>query len=170
VDGRRVRQLRIAHSLARGSTSVPVLGPTKSGKVRCVDVGTDLGILLDRVQADRLRRALKHNWRPVPPWAFVTRAGRPFDQAAVQADFARMLEIAGLAGTGFSPHSMRHSFASWHIMRGRNAKWVQQQLGHATIGITLDLYADWFKLSDMQAADTLGSALLGNTAGNSDRI
>lgn len=61
---------------------------------------------------------------------------------------------------------MRHSFASWHIVRGRNAKWVQQQLGHATIGITLDLYANWFTLSDTQAADTLGAALVGNSVDN----
>ena len=167
VDGRRVRQLRIARSLGRGSTRVPVAGPTKSGKVRFVDVGSDLGMLLDRLQAERPRLALKHAWRPVPPWVFVTSAGHPFDHAAVHRDFVTMVQRAGLGSTGFSPHSMRHSFASWHIARGRNAKWVQQQLGHATIGITLDLYADSFKLSDAQAADTLGTALLGNTVGNS---
>ena len=42
-----------------------------------------------------------------------------------------MLTLAGLADTDLTPHSMRHSFATWHIMRGRNAKWIQQQLGHA---------------------------------------
>jgi integrase len=77
-----------------------------------------------------------------------------------------MLRLANLGDTGFSPHSMRHSFASWHIAQGCNPKWLQQQLGHASINVTLDIYADHFKLVDTQAADTLGATLLGNTAGN----
>jgi integrase len=65
---------------------------------------------------------------------------------------------------------MRHSFATWHIDRGRQAKWVSQQLGHANISITLNLYARWFAAVDTEAADALGSTLLGNAAGNGDRI
>ena len=61
---------------------------------------------------------------------------------------------------------MRHSFATWHIARGRHAKWVSQQLGHAKISITLNLYAKWFAQVDTQAADALGSVLLGNGFGN----
>jgi integrase len=166
VDGRRVRQRCISRSLNRGSTTRATAGPTKSGKNRTIDVGIDLGALLDRLAADRLKQALRYRWRPVPSWLFVTRTGQPFDRASVRRDFDRVLRLAGLGETGFTAHSMRHSFASWHIMRGRNAKWVQQQLGHASISITLDLYADWFKLHDEHAADELGSALLGNGAGD----
>jgi hypothetical protein len=43
---------------------------------------------------------------------------------------------------------------------------VSQQLGHAKISITLNLYAKWFAQVDTQAADALGSALLGNGLGN----
>jgi integrase len=62
---------------------------------------------------------------------------------------------------------MRHSFACWHIAKGRNAKWLQQQLGHSSITITFDVYGDWFKLNDSEAADDLATGLLGNAAGNS---
>ena len=48
-----------------------------------------------------------------------------------------MLRRPGLEDTGLSSHSMRHSFACWHIVRGRNSKSIQQQLGHATITITI---------------------------------
>ena len=64
---------------------------------------------------------------------------------------------------------MRHSFASWHIDRSRNAKWVQQQLGHTKLSTTLDIYAHWFRQVDARAADDLGAALVGadgNSAGN----
>jgi len=40
-------------------------------------------------------------------------------------------------------------------------KWLQSQLGHASIAITLDLYAKHATLSDHQAADDLGATLLG---------
>jgi integrase len=90
----------------------------------------------------------------------------PFDQSNVGHDFRRMLRLAGLADTGLSSHSMRHSFACWHIQRGRNAKWLQQQLGHSSIAITYDVYGDWFKLHDTEAADDLAAGLLGNAAGN----
>jgi len=113
-----------------------------------VDVGKDLGAVLDRITADRPKLALRHAWRPIPQWLFLTRNGRPIDQSRVWADFSRMLRLARLADCGFSPHSMRHTFASLHILNGRNSKWVQQQVGHAGIGITLDLYAAWFQLSD----------------------
>jgi integrase len=168
VDGHRARQLQVARTLVRTAGTVrPVTGPTKSGKTRPVDVGADLGRVLDRIAAERPRLALRHGWRPVPPWLFLTRAGRPLDQSRVRADFARVCRLAGLADCGFTPHAMRHTFASLHIVAGRNAKWVQQQLGHAKIGITLDLYADWFTLSDARAADALGAALLGeNGTGN----
>ena len=66
---------------------------------------------------------------------------------------------------------MRHSFATMHIKQGKAPKWLQQQMGHSSIKVTLDVYGDWFKLTDQRAADELGDALLGdavsgNTFGN----
>jgi integrase len=166
VAGHRVRQLFVERHLTRASTVRPVVGPTKTGATRHVDVGTDLGRLLDRLHAERPKLALRHGWRPVPEWLFVSRVGHPYDQTSIRRDWDRMLKLAGLGDTGLTPHSMRHSFATWHIARGRHAKWVSQQLGHAKISITLNLYAKWFAQVDTQAADALGSALLGNGLGN----
>ena len=44
-------------------------------------------------------------------------------------------------------------------------------MGHSSIKVTLDVYGDWFKLTDQRAADEVGDALLGdavsgNTFGN----
>jgi integrase len=80
----------------------------------------------------------------------------------VRTDFHRTLTLAGLGDSGLTPHSLRHSFATWHVERGCNPKWLQAQLGHASIAITLDLYAKHATLTDHAAADALGSALLGN--------
>ena len=72
-----------------------------------------------------------------------------------------MLQLTGLGDQDYTPHSMRHAFACFHIARGKSPKWIQQQMGHSSITITLDTYGDWFKLHDQQAADDMGAALLG---------
>ena len=166
VGGHRVRQLHIVRTLLKDSTTHPVTGSPKSGKSRHVDVGAALGHMLDSLKTDRPKLALRAGWRPVPRWAFVTSSGRPVSHSALRQEFARVLTRAGLDGHGFTPHSMRHTFATTHIANGCNPKWLQQQLGHASITITYDVYGKWFKLADAKAADAVGDALLGNQLGN----
>jgi integrase len=163
---RRVRRLHIQRTLLKDSTKNPVTGPTKSGESRHVDVAAALGRVLDHLKAQRPKDAMQFGWRPVPTWAFVTSIGRPVSHSAVRQEFARVLKLVGLDGHGFTPHSMRHSFATTHIDHGCNAQWLRQQMGHASIQITYDLYGNWFKLADAQAADAVGDALLGNERGN----
>ena len=64
-----------------------------------------------------------------------------------------MLRLAGIEDRAFTPHSMRHSFTCWHVERKCDLKWLQAQLGHKSIKVTLDVYARYAKLSDHQAAD-----------------
>jgi integrase len=164
------RTLAISRTLLGGSTTTPVCGPPKNGRTRHVDVGHDLGRVLDRLASQRPRLALKHAWRRIPNWAFVTETGHPFDQSYVRRDFERVLTLAGFQHLELTPHGMRHTFACLHIAAGCNPKWLQQQPGHASIQITLDVYGDHFALKDRQAADALGSTLLGNGSGNGGRF
>jgi hypothetical protein len=71
---------------------------------------------------------------------------------------------------GLQRSAERHTFACLHIAAGCNPKWLQQQLGHSSIQITLDVYGDHFELKDRQAADALGSTLLGNQTGSGGRL
>jgi len=61
--------------------------------------------------------------------------------------------------TRLTPHSMRHSFATHHVLNGKGAKWVSEQLGHASPSITLDVYAASFRMVDPTAADELADTL-----------
>jgi len=45
------------------------------------------------------------------------------------------------AGLPYRPyHSTRHTYATWLLSDGADMRWVQQQLGHATIAHTADTY------------------------------
>jgi integrase len=42
-------------------------------------------------------------------------------------------------------HATRHTYATRMIMEGVNPVYVQRQLGHSTIKITVDLYCHWLE-------------------------
>jgi integrase len=76
VHGVPARRLRVERSRGTDTRTLDLrTGPTKSGASRWVDVGPDLGALLDRIKSERKRLALKHAWGPVPEWMFVTSNG-----------------------------------------------------------------------------------------------
>jgi integrase len=56
--------------------------------------------------------------------------------------FYPALRRAGLRQVSF--HSLRHSNASFRIQAGQNIKYIQGQLGHASINMTMDVYGHLF--------------------------
>ncbi len=61
----------------------------------------------------------------------------------VKRYFNSALRRAGLRQVSF--HSLRHSNASFRIHVGQNIKYIQKQLGHASIDVTMDIYGHLFK-------------------------
>lgn len=61
-------------------------------------------------------------------------------------------------------HECRHTYASFAIAAGVNAKALSTYMGHASIGITLDRYGHLMPGSEAEAADLL-DAFLGESAG-----
>jgi len=60
----------------------------------------------------------------------------------VRRHFKPMLDIAGIKKVSF--HSIRHTNVSLRIRANQNIKYIQQQLGHSSINITLDIYGHLF--------------------------
>lgn len=90
---------------------------------------------------------------------FANEAEKPIDpDCLVRRQFLPALRRAGLRKVRF--HDLRHSFATLLISQGENVKFVQSQLGHASIQTTLDRYGHLLPESHKEAGkrldDTLG--------------
>ena len=76
------------------------------------------------------------------------------DESRVRKVFAKTLTTARLPGH-FSPHSLRHSFASLLLQQGESPAYVQRQLGHASIQLTVDTYGRWLPAGNQAAVNRL---------------
>jgi integrase len=152
-------ELRVERQLGQHTSMLnPEPMPPKSGKSRHVDAGGGSAASWTGCRRSGKSLAMAKGWRPVPRWAFVTRNGTPINQRFVEKDFRRVCEKTRLPDH-LTPRSMRHTFACLHISRGCNPKWLQQQMGHSSINVTLDTYAKWWNLEDHAAADALGAVV-----------
>jgi len=143
------REITVERSLSRRG-----LGKTKSGQSRRVDVSTDLGRLLRKLLLQRKTQTLAKGWKEVPPSMFCTSTGTPMDQSKVSKRFKASLKKAKLP-MHFSPHSLRHTFASLLLQQGESPTYVQRQLGHASIALTVDTYGRWLPMGNKAAVDRL---------------
>ncbi len=58
--------------------------------------------------------------------------------------------------TNFTPHQLRHAFASLHIERGIQPKQLQSMMGHSSIQVTMDTYGHLWKNVDEEHALAVG--------------
>lgn len=129
--------------------------PKTESSNRRVDMSTQLAETLQRHRTAQLEAKLAGCWKSVPEWVFVARMGRPMHaRSVISAEFKTVLKAAGLP-LHFTPHSLRHTFACLHLANGANPVYVQKQLGHSSIQMTVDLYGSWFPIRDLAAADRL---------------
>jgi len=85
---------------------------------------------------------------------FSGRGGKHYTATALHISFKKAIEAAGLPRT-FSIHSARHTYATLLLAKTNSLRFVQKQLGHASIAMT-SLYAD--VLPEMN--QTLANAIL----------
>ena len=71
---------------------------------------------------------------------FAGRGGNHYTTTALEISFKKAIEKAGLPKY-YSIHSSRHTYATLLLAKTKNLRFVQKQLGHASIAMT-SLYAD----------------------------
>jgi integrase len=130
------REITIARAVSRGAVGAP-----KSGHSRRVDMSEQLAAALMAV-------------RPASPAGPVfTVGGARISEDWIRGALARGLKAAGLPH--FSPHAFRHSYASQMLQASESPAYVQRQLGHASISLTVDTYGSWLPSSNRAAANRL---------------
>ena len=65
----------------------------------------------------------------------------PYSQRKVQMLVKRVCRSAGLKIR--NPHDLRHTYASLLLTAHQSPGYVQRQLGHSSISITMDIYCHW---------------------------
>jgi integrase len=76
-------------------------------------------------------------------------------------EFTRQVKASGLPKIRF--HDLRHSYATLALKAGVHPKVVSERLGHATVGITLDLYSHVTPAIARDAANAVASRLFATT-------
>jgi integrase len=96
---------------------------------------------------------------------FPTGKGTPENATNMRnRQFFPALRRAGLPQIGF--HTLRHTYASLLIDQGENIKYIQTQLGHSSINLTVDTYGHLLKDVNREAASRLGKVVLGGNGSN----
>jgi len=154
------REIRVARALSAGHVERP-----KSGHGRTVDMSDQLARVLSRLQVERKAETLKEGRGEVPVWVFSNEAGMPLDGSRIRKAFTKILKATGLP-LHYTPHSLRHTFASLLLQQGESPQYVQRQLGHSSITLTADLYGKWLPAGNRAAVNRLddqgGSKVVAN--------
>ena len=114
---------------------------TKSGRARTVALP---GMVVDELRRARVAQAeelLKVGVRLADQTHVIVQVdGRPLQPNSLTHEFVRLLAKAkGLPRIRF--HDLRHTHATHLLANGVHSKVAQERLGHASVGVTLDLYS-----------------------------
>jgi integrase len=150
VDWQTAR-LNIRRSLWRGQ----FIGPKTVRSVRSIDLAPQVLGALDEARPARPPEELKSQL------IFSGPHGKPLDpDNLVKRRFLPTLERAELPRIRF--HDLRHTHASLLIAAGEHPKYVQHQLGHASITTTLDRYGHLLPGAYQHAGERLERTVLGD--------
>lgn len=126
--------------------------PKTKNSVRVIDIGPDLTQVLREHRAIHNEKKLKAGgeWNKLD-LVFCQDNGRPLDMDRIyHRDFHRVLKRAELRGMPM--HGLRHTYAALLIAAGHNPKYLQHQMGHGSVQITLDLYGHLYDEANREAA------------------
>jgi integrase len=129
-------KIHLRRSLYKGSYQTPKSEYSK----RAIDMGPRLIQTLKEHRAKQNETRLKvgSGWTN-EGLVFSDNEGNPLDADNLyHRDFKAILKKAELRAIRI--HDLRHTFASILIAAGHNLKYIQNQMGHSSIKVTMDLY------------------------------
>lgn len=129
------------------------ISPTKTGRVRRVDMSDHLIETLRKLYTERKKHALQTGAGAVIESIFHNDRGEPIAQNSIRNVYKRILRGAGLQDFRF--HDIRHTFASLLLSNGESPVYVMEQMGHSSIKMTVDIYGHLIPSSNRQAVNQL---------------
>jgi integrase len=144
-------ELGVIHVRASWDHLAGRVGPKTKAGTRAVPIASVLDVHLRELAATTGGAGLVFGRGPDEPFAPVT----------VNRRAQRAWERAGLASIGL--HECRHTFASFMIAAGVNAKALSTYMGHASVTITFDLYGHLMPGNEQEAARLLDAYLRRST-------
>jgi len=103
----------------------------KGNKTRVVPVGKNTLIDLDRYLA--IRETFTANKQSSSDSLFLNRLGKPLSVRSIDRRVKRFGQTKGL---DFTPHALRHSFATHLLENGADLMLIKEILGHASLSTT----------------------------------
>ena len=149
---------RIHRSFSDGKT----LSATKTGRERRIELSSRVTEVLRESRPDIVGSE---------SLVFPNRTGGFIDPHNFRARaFRRIVSSALGPDRNFSPHGLRHTFASLHLARGTNLKWIQAMGGWASAKLLLDLYGHFLPTETTGFADALDGTKRQYAAPNRDDL
>ncbi len=132
----------------------PTIGPPKTKR-------SARRVHLNVRAVDALQRHLSANPGRKPEadteLVFTRNGGLPLRPGWVTAQFSKLSRAAGLRHIRL--HDLRHTWATLALEEGVNPKVVSEQLGHANVSITLDIYSHVLPGLQADAVDRVAEAI-----------
>ena len=129
--------------------------------------GGELYNLLKARRVEQLEQRLKAHgyWKPLKGFenlVFTTEVGTPHHDTNVRKRMKVLIERMREQGydiPDFTPHTLRHCYATRALENGMQPKTLQKVLGHSTFQTTMDLYADCMDSTINDEMDMIAKAL-----------
>lgn len=134
-----------------------IFNTPKSGRSRRVDMSQELRAVFLDLSNQRFDAAVLHGSTTIPPVVFCGPQGRPLAATGLYRIHRRVCALAGLRVNRV--HDLRHSYATIQLYEHHAPiQYVSEQLGHASIKITVDTYGHPRQGTSIALADRLDSA------------
>lgn len=146
-----------------GCKSIYIKLPKSDAGKRTVHFPESMVRPLQLRKAQMAKEAAEGGWK-LTDESYVTGDGdgRPYNPSQVTRRWIRLASLMNLMGTeSRTPcfHDLRHTYATTAIAAGVDVKTLQNQLGHASASMTLDIYAGFDKRAALAATDTIDKSM-----------
>ncbi len=124
-----------------------------------------------RIDVDPILLLELKKWKLLQPTSvptdlvFASPSGQPLHRSTLyKQGFLPALRRTGLPRIRF--HDLRHTYASLLIDQGEHPKYIQMQMGHSSIKVTMDIYGHLMEKVNVKSASKLAKTVFGKGQGD----